>query len=246
MTFLQQLAEKVPPDAHSLDQILGAEGTSLTAFLNPISYLLLKEHRAVFDRCTSVYIDGISLVKLLRWLRVLRTERASFDMTSLAPRVFEWCIRHHKGIYFIGSRSHEVDRFVTTIRTAYPDLNVRGYRDGYFEAGEQATVAMKISELRPDVVVVGMGTPRQERFMLQLAETDPSWNVKVFTCGGFFHQTQERLHYYPAWVNRLNLRWAYRLVRERLYRRFLTIPWALGMVLRDSVAYHSAQHRPSH
>ena len=66
-----------------------------------------------------------------------------------------------------------------------------------------------------------MGAPRQERFLLNLRES--GWRGAGFTCGGFFDQVSGNGDYYPAWIDRLNLRFLYRLVREprRLWRRYL-------------------------
>ena len=66
-----------------------------------------------------------------------------------------------------------------------------------------------------------MGVPLQERFLLQL--TDAGWNGVGITCGGFLDQLSQGVQYYPGWINSLNLRWAYRLMREpgRLWRRYL-------------------------
>jgi N-acetylglucosaminyldiphosphoundecaprenol N-acetyl-beta-D-mannosaminyltransferase len=66
-----------------------------------------------------------------------------------------------------------------------------------------------------------MGAPLQERFLLQLA--DDGWHGIGFTCGGFLDQLIDGKNYYPAWADRLNIRFLYRLAKEprRLWRRYL-------------------------
>jgi N-acetylglucosaminyldiphosphoundecaprenol N-acetyl-beta-D-mannosaminyltransferase len=66
-----------------------------------------------------------------------------------------------------------------------------------------------------------MGGIAQEDFLISLA--DQGWKGCGFTCGGYLDQLDDGLRYYPGWVDRLNIRFAYRLFREpqRLWRRYL-------------------------
>jgi N-acetylglucosaminyldiphosphoundecaprenol N-acetyl-beta-D-mannosaminyltransferase len=58
-----------------------------------------------------------------------------------------------------------------------------------------------------------MGVVRQERFLL--AARNAGFRGVGFTCGGFIHQTaRDEIDYYPAWINRWNLRFLYRMYRE--------------------------------
>jgi hypothetical protein len=72
---------------------------------------------------------------------------------------------------------------------------------------------------QPDIVIVGMGAPRQEIVAQQIAKM--LRRGLVFTCGGFLDQIRQG-NYYPAWAYPLRLNWAVRLVREpkRLWRRY--------------------------
>ena len=78
-----------------------------------------------------------------------------------------------------------------------------------------------------DFTVVGMGSPLQERFALDLKNA--GYRGVVFTCGGFLHQSARRINYYPEWVDKLKLRAFYRLFHEkgmfpRLYNVLLEFP----------------------
>ena len=66
-----------------------------------------------------------------------------------------------------------------------------------------------------------MGAPRQEQFLINLKNA--GWTGIGFTCGGFFDQIVDRVDYYPGWVDKMNLRFLYRLLKEprRLWRRYL-------------------------
>jgi len=78
-----------------------------------------------------------------------------------------------------------------------------------------------VLEYNPDIVIAGMGGVKQEKFLLDLVAR--GWRGVGFTCGGYLDQLAKRYHYYPRWVDRYNLRFAYRLWQEpsRLWRRYL-------------------------
>ena len=191
----------------------------LVTFLNPYSYLFFKENINLFSKFDIIYIDGVLLVYLLKTIAP-KTFRCSFDMTSLAPHVFKNSINHNKNIYFIGAKEIEISNFVLNIKSKYPNLNILGYRNGYFESREEFNETAKyISDLNPDIVIVGMGTPQQEKFLLKLRHF--AWNGTGYTCGGFFHQTSQKIDYYPIIFDKLNLRWLYRIIDEpKLFKRY--------------------------
>lgn len=245
MTVLSQITRKTPDFDEPLEVTLERRSRTLVTFLNPVSYQLLRAHPEILDIFDRIFVDGILLVKLLEWGGVRKTRRTSFDMTSAAPVLFRSCIESRRSIYFVGARQQEIDRFVGMISRAFPDLEICGYRDGYFPIEQWEDVARSIMDLRPDVVVVGMGTPRQEEFIAALSSVDRSWEGIAFSCGGFFHQTQDRLFYYPWWVDRLHLRMPYRTLREGLYRRLPLYFRFMTGFLKDLMALRARPSRRS-
>ena len=78
--------------------------------------------------------------------------------------------------------------------------------------------AEHIVEASPDFLIVGMGVLMQERFLLKVK--DAGFGGIGFTCGGFIHQTaKDEIDYYPGWVDRLNLRFLYRMYKEKHTRK---------------------------
>ena len=58
----------------------------------------------------------------------------------------------------------------------------------------------------------------QEQFLLMVKNT--GFKGIGFTCGGFIHQTaNDEIDYYPAWINRMNLRFLYRMIKEKHTRK---------------------------
>ncbi len=206
----------------------------IVTFINPHSYLLLRK-QDVFEKFDKIYIDGISLVKLFN-LFGFKVSRLSFDMTSLAPLVFNKCIEQNQSIYFIGAKEPEILNFIETIKIEFKNLNIVGSRNGYFTSLNQMEKCIDdIISLNPSVLVVGMGTPNQELFLIKVKEK--GYKGVGYTCGGFFHHTAKKLNYYPIFFNKLNLRWLYRMYDEpKLIKRyFIYYPKAFIYLLIDLI-----------
>ena len=134
-------------------------------------------------------------------------------MTSVAPLVCDYAQRNHKSIYVVASKQGQVENTIRLFRERYPSIDFVGYRNGYFyNEDEQEAEARHIVEVAPDFLIVGMGTIAQEKFMLKVK--DAGFNGIGFTCGGFIHQaSEEGIDYYPAWVDKYNVRFLYRMYR---------------------------------
>jgi exopolysaccharide biosynthesis WecB/TagA/CpsF family protein len=198
----------------------GTNRPLLVTYLNPYSYLIARKEVSLLEQFDEVHADGIVLVLFLKWFGVARVRRISFDMSSFAPQLFDEAVREQRRVYLIGATSAEIAAAAARIQEAFPALKIDGYRDGYFENDkERKHVLEAIVSSAPDDVVCGMGTTPQERFLADLRAA--GWNGSGYTCGGFFHQSARRLHYYPVWIDRLHLRWLYRIYREpRLLKRY--------------------------
>ncbi len=195
----------------------------LHTFLNPYSYVIARKNADLFKEFDGLHLDGGLLVFLVRLLAKGKDlERKSFDMTSLADLVFSKCSKENKSVFLIGGEESDITMAVSVFSENYPDLNICGYRSGFFESdSNRGKVIESIVALNPDIVVVGMGTPLQEEFLVDLSAA--GWDGTGYTCGGFFHQSARgKLEYYPPWIDKFNLRWAYRMYDEpKLIKRYL-------------------------
>ena len=201
-----------------MEDLFAVEGKVYT-FLNPVSYLTAMDHKEVFARFDGIFADGSILVAAIRLRYGERVERRSFDMTALAPELFSCAERTGKTVYIVASEQRQVEKAVGVFRQRWPRMVIAGYRNGYFASeAEQDEEAARIVETAPDFLVVGMGALVQERFLLKVR--DAGFGGIGFTCGGFIHQTaKDEIDYYPAWADRLNLRFVYRMYKEKHTRK---------------------------
>lgn len=152
-------------------------------------------------------------------------------MTSMAKLFFKYASDHQKSVYLIGAEQQNIEVASKILSEQYPTLKIAGYRNGFFaDEEERKSAVQKIVELQPDYVIVGMGAVVQDLFLIDLKRA--GFEGVGFSCGGFFHQIAKNrnLSFYPAWVNKLSLRFAYRMwcephTRKRYLKTALLFPF---------------------
>lgn len=203
--------------------------------------------------------DGMSVVWAMRLLGEALPERvAGIDlMTELLARAD----RQHFRVYLLGARHEVLSRAIERIQADYPGAEIVGYQHGYFEEEEEEEIARRVARARPDIIFVGMTSPRKERF---LARWRPLMNVPVcHGVGGAIDVLAGEVVRAPLIWQKLGLEWLYRVKQEprRLWRRYLVTNctflwwlaeaagarWLLGHRLRAEnirPRLHGARHAP--
>jgi len=201
-----------------LNKDVRIKGASIT-FVNPHSYFLAKnshEYKSCLERMTYVFPDGIGVVKLAKRMGHHNISRVSFDNSSIAPDIFRYCKEHGLSVGFIGGHPGVASDFSMNLKKIYEYDRFYPISDGYASFDD---IVDRAGEIDFDCIVVGMGSPNQELICERI--TKPG--LVVFTCGGFMDQSLVSYEYYPKIINKLNLRFMYRLYKEprRLWRRYL-------------------------
>lgn len=203
----------ISTESFSVNQIFENKGKAYT-YLNPVSYLTALDNKELFSQLDGIFADGGLLVKAIKLVYGKQVTRRSFDMTSMAPELFAYVAKHGKTIYIVASKREQVEKAVEIFHERYPKVKFAGYRNGYFASESEMDVEAKyIAKLNPDFLIVGMGALMQEKFLLKVKNA--GYQGVGFTCGGFIHQTSKNeIDYYPAWVDKTNLRFVYRMWKE--------------------------------
>lgn len=177
-----------------------------------------------------VLADGMSLIALGRLLgfRVSRAHRVSYldwlDPLMLCAAAHGW------SLFYLGSKPGVAEAGARILEARYPGLRMF-HHHGYFDPTPGSTdnreVLTAIEEARPQILLVGMGMPRQEHWVLQHRNRLTA-NV-VLTAGGFIDYVSGVVRPPPRWLGRIGLEWLFRLACEpgRLSRRYLVEPWYL-------------------
>jgi len=208
----------------------------LITFANPYTiYLANRDHefRNSLQKFDFVLVDGISLVHAVRGICRVTVDRISFDSSSLALPVFEAARKNDWNVVLVGGRDGVAEGAALQIIQHYPGLRVVACLDGYQPLPDLVDQTRRFGQ---SLVICGMGPNNQERFLVALSKS--GWKGVGISCGGYFDQLQQSISYYPEWVDRMDLRWLYRLVKEpsRLWRRYLVAyPASAVLILRHAV-----------
>src|SRR6516165_4133228 len=128
--------------------------------------------------------------------------------------------------FFYGASSRVVENLVVRLKQRFPGLVVVGYRSPPFRSltqEEDAADVQAINETRPDFVWVGLGTPKQDKWMAQhVGKIHASALLGVGAAFDFVSGAKARA---PLWMQRSGLEWLFRLITEprRLAPRYFVI-----------------------
>ncbi len=182
--------------------------------------------RDCYARADLVTADGTGIVWAARWLGAPLPGRVTgIDlMTALCARA----ARRGRRVYLLGAKPGVAAAAAARLRARFPGLQVVGTEHGYFDDDDDAVARVRAA--RPDLLFVGMGVPRQERW---LVENRRKLGVPLMMgVGGSFDVLSGRLRRAPRLWQRLGLEWLYRLCLEpHRLGRALCIPAFLGRVL---------------
>ena len=202
---------------------------------------------AVRDPALRYRINALDLVvpdgQPVRWaLNLLHGTRLRSQVrgTDLTRALIARAAADGLPVFFYGSRQHVLEALVARVVAEQPALRIAGVQPSGFRAVDQAGVRALGDTLRGSgaaVIFVGLGCPRQERFVFELRETV---GIPLIAVGAAFDYIAETLHAPPRWVQRAALEWLWRLGQEptRLWRRYLTTnPTFLGLLLAQRLRW---------
>ena len=126
--------------------------------------------------------------------------------------------------YFYGGAEGVPELLAERLTARFPGLKVAGCYSPPFRPltpEEDEQVVARINEAEPELVWVGLSTPKQERWMA--AHRDRLQAAALLGVGAAFDMHAGLLPQAPAWMQRRGLEWAYRLAKEprRLWKRYL-------------------------
>jgi N-acetylglucosaminyldiphosphoundecaprenol N-acetyl-beta-D-mannosaminyltransferase len=178
--------------------------------------------RALYGAADAVVIDGMPIL----WLAAARARvgpRSAFRVAS-PDWIHELAATSTPlRVFVYGATAASNARALATLRELLPTSTVSGV-NGYI-ASSEAVAAIQV--FQPDLVLVGLGMPRQEYFLLENLESLPPSTYA--TVGGAIDYIGGTTTLAPRWLGRVGLEWAWRLAHDprRLANRYLVEPFAL-------------------
>lgn len=201
---------------------------------NPEVLLKGLENSCLLSNFTSknsiIIPDGISTVICSKIVGQPVSEKIAG--IELMDQIVKKCEKENNGIYLLGATKETVDMCNINLRTKYRELDILGSHDGYFDVDNCEEILKEIETVKPKVLFVAMGCPRQEIFITKYMDRLP---CEIFMgVGGSFDIIAGNLKRAPKWMISIGMEWLYRVAKEPFrIKRLASIPKFIIMVVKD-------------
>jgi len=187
------------------------------------------EFKNIINSASLVIPDGIGIIKGARILGTPLKERvAGYDLICNLLELYK---DGSHTFYFWGSKPGIADLAKEKLEEKYPNIKIIGTDNGYFDDTKKTEIIEKIRNLKPDILLVGTGAPRQEKLINEFLKE------KIFKigigCGGSIDVLSGTVKRAPKLFIKLHMEWTWRLIKEptRL-GRMMVLPKFLNEVKR--------------
>ena len=166
-----------------------------------------KDFAAIVEQAALITPDGAGI--LWGCQRQNTPSPAKVSGVDLSAKLVELSGKNSWRVFFFGGAPGVAEAAAQKMRERFPDAHICGVRDGYYTADEEDTVAEQIAATKPDIVLVAMGIPRQEKF-IQRQKVRVGAKVYIGVGGTLdvFSGTVKRA---PVWMQKSGLEWLYRI-----------------------------------
>ena len=150
--------------------------------------------------------------------------------------MLETAAAQNASIYLIGHpQGGSIANTATSIQKRLPTLRIKGTFDGYEVNTMEDTLLAELTSMQPNIILVGIGFPRQERLMARLAPKLKS-GVLIGEGGTFDYESfGGKAKRAPYWMRKIGLEWFWRLLLQPMrIRRQLAIPRFIWKVYRST------------
>ena len=188
------------------------------------------EFRKIIEEADLVTPDSNGVVWAMRRRGSLIKDRVSG--VELVAHLCEASALKGYRIFFLGAAPGVAEIAAERLRLMYPGVHIVGTRHGYFSPDSDSVVAEEIALLKPDVLFVAMGIPRQEKFIVS---TQSIIQAKVaIGVGGSLDVFSGRVRRAPVFVQKLKLEWLWRtLLNPKKIAKAKALPVFAWRVLRS-------------
>lgn len=126
--------------------------------------------------------------------------------------------------FFYGSTEETLQLMQGNLKEKFPDISIAGVYSPPFRPATKAEdeqVVQMINETKPDIIWIGLGAPKQERWM---ADHQGSLDGVTIGVGAGFDYFAGNIKRAPKWMQKHDLEWLYRLIQDpnRLWKRYLS------------------------
>ncbi len=185
---------------------------------------LMKE---IIDNSLLPIPDGSGAVLALKYLHGLNSIRL-----DLPNAVFELANEEKYRLFLLGSSEENNILAVEKLKEKFPGINIVGRENGYFD--NETQVIEKLNESNPQIVMVALGSPKQEKFSARVNKLLP--HTLFIGCGGAIDILAGKVKRAPVFYQDNHLEWLYRLISQpKRIKRQKMLPVFFGKLLIESI-----------
>lgn len=181
------------------------------------------EFRKVYEDADLILTDGQPLIWISKLIKSPIIEKVSGS--DLFPKVCELASKKGYKVFLLGAAEGVAKMAADKLMVKYQGLDVVGtYSPPFgFEKDETETnkIIKMINEVKPDILAVGLGAPKQEKFIWKFKD---KLNVPVsLAIGASIDFEAGNIKRCPRWMQNRGLEWFYRLLKEpkRMFKRYI-------------------------
>lgn len=217
----------------------GSASSSLLVTLNP-EMVVKAEKDAVFReilrQADLTVADGVGIAWASKRLKNISLKR--FPGVELLWDLLLRCAESDLGVFLIGGKEETIRKTEKNLRERLPKLRLLGAENGYFHLPDKTgrnrekEILNRVIESKPDLLVAGLGSPRQEIWLSREEFFKIPLRIGV---GGSFEVLAGEKRRAPRFFQVMGLEWLFRILQDvRRVRRLSFIPRFTALVIRET------------
>ena len=208
-------------------------------FHNINSHILLEaskreDFRSMLQQLDRCYLDGIGIYLAVKLLSDTRTAFQRITGTDLYYKLIDYAIKNNRRVFFYGVNGLSSERIYLNLKSKFPMLNIVGAKSD--EGSKESDVIEEINNAAADILFVGLGTPKQEEFVIRNSQLI-NCVVQIAVGSGIEYLSGIKIRA-PKFMQLMGLEWMFRLFIEptRLWRRyFIGIPHFIWLIFKQKL-----------
>ncbi len=182
-----------------------------------------EELKRVYENASLILTDGKPLIWISNWYKTPIKEKISGS--DLFPRVCDLAAKKGYTMYLLGAAKGVAAKAANNLMNKYKGLNIVGTYSPPFgfekDKAELKKIESQIQDVHPDILIVGLGCPKQEKYMYHHCK---ELGVPIsFGLGASIDFEAGNIKRAPKWMSEHGLEWLYRITQDpkRLAKRYL-------------------------
>jgi N-acetylglucosaminyldiphosphoundecaprenol N-acetyl-beta-D-mannosaminyltransferase len=214
-----------------IKQFLNEDKPHFAVAINPEKVLKAYKDRellSILQKSDLNFVDGIGVI----WASKLfyhQRFKARVPGIDLFLKVLDVAAKKQYSVFLLGSKEETLQKAIINLKKEHPDLKIAGFHNGYFS--DEQEIVEKIQKAGADLLFVGMGSPKQEKFIYKnLSKLNVKFAMGV---GGSFNVLAGEYSRAPDLVQKLGLEWLYRFILDpKRLPRVLSLPKFILLVMK--------------